>query len=119
MNIASVMTFDTAEREYNEAWNAPSNTRFELAPVDVNIVLKKRYRVSPEKTLTRTMIWDMETKKAWDPLSYIPYVVSQARSWGRTTLRDGSNSVQPVVVAARMDHAGRRPRARGRFRQRR
>ena len=36
------------------------------------------------------MIWDMETKKAWDPLTYIPYVVSQARSWGRTTLRDGS-----------------------------
>jgi hypothetical protein len=36
------------------------------------------------------MIWDMETKKAWDPLTYIPYVVSQARSWGRTTLRDGT-----------------------------
>jgi hypothetical protein len=32
----------------------------------------------------------METKKAWDPLIYIPYVVSQARSWGRTRLRDGS-----------------------------
>jgi hypothetical protein len=90
MNIAPAITFDTAEREYNEAWNAPSNTRFELPPVDVNTVLKKRYRVSPAKTLTRTMIWDMETKKAWDPLSYIPYVVSQARSWGRTTLRDGS-----------------------------
>jgi hypothetical protein len=40
--------------------------------------------------VTRAMIWDMETKKAWDPLTYIPYVVSQARSWGRTTLRDGS-----------------------------
>jgi hypothetical protein len=90
MNIASPIAFDTVEREYNEAWNAPSNTRFELAPVDVNTVLKKRYRVSPEKTLTRTMIWDMETKKAWDPLSYIPYVVSQARSWDRTTLRDDS-----------------------------
>ena len=90
MNIAPAITFDAAEREYNEAWNAPSNTQFELPPVDVNTVLKKRYQVSPAKTLTRTMIWDMETKKAWDPLSYIPYVVSQARSWGRTTLRDGS-----------------------------
>jgi hypothetical protein len=90
MNVASTITFETAEREYNEAWNAPSSTRFELPAVDVNTVLKKRYQVSPEKTLTRTMIWDMETKKAWDPLSYIPYVVSQARSWGRTTLRDGS-----------------------------
>ena len=36
------------------------------------------------------MIWDMETKKAWDPLTYIPYVVSQARSWDRTALRDGT-----------------------------
>ena len=56
----------------------------------LNKVLKERYRVSPEQTLTRAMIWDMEIKKAWDPLTYIPYVVSQARSWGRTTLRDGS-----------------------------
>ena len=90
MNIESAITFDSAEREYNEAWNAPSSTRFELPPVDVNNVLKERYRVSPERTLTRAMIWDMETKKAWDPLTYIPYVVSQARSWGRTPLRDGS-----------------------------
>jgi hypothetical protein len=90
MNIEAGMTFDSAEREYNEAWNAPSSTRFELPAVDVNKVLKERYRVSPEQTLTRAMIWDMETKKAWDPLTYIPYVVSQARSWGRTTLRDGS-----------------------------
>ena len=36
------------------------------------------------------MIWDMDTKKSWDPRTYIPYVVSQARSWGRTALRDGS-----------------------------
>ena len=90
MNNASSITFDSAEREYNEAWSAPSSTRFELPPVDVNKVLKERYRVSPERTLTRAMIWDMETRKAWDPLTYIPYVVSQARSWGRTTLRDGT-----------------------------
>jgi hypothetical protein len=90
MNIASAIAFDTAEREYNDAWNAPSSARFELPPVDVNKVLKERYRVSSEQTLTRAMIWDMETKKAWDPLTYIPYVVSQARSWGRMSLRDGS-----------------------------
>ena len=84
------LTFDAAERENYEAWNAPANTRFELPSVDVNEVLKQRYRVSPEQTLTRAMIWDMESKKAWDPLTYIPYVVSQARSWGRMTLPDGS-----------------------------
>src|SRR5262249_40198161 len=90
MNVASAITFDTAEGEFNEAGSAPSSTRFELPPVDVNRVLKERYRVTPDRTLTRAMIWDMETKKAWDPLTYIPYVVSQARSWARTGLRDGS-----------------------------
>jgi hypothetical protein len=91
MNIGSAIGFESAEREYNEAWDAPSSTRFELPPVDVNKVLKERYRLSPQRTLTRAMIWDMETKKAWNPLAYIPYVVSQACSWGRTPLRDGSN----------------------------
>ena len=42
------------------------------SPVDVNMILKERYRLSPEQTLTRAMIWDMETKKAWDAVSYIP-----------------------------------------------
>jgi hypothetical protein len=34
MNIASAIAFDTAEREYNDAWNAPSSTRsrFTTAP---------------------------------------------------------------------------------------
>jgi len=90
MSSVSAPSFDSAEREYDDAWKAPSSTRFELPPVDVNEVLRDRYRVEPAKSLTRAMIWDMETKKAWDPLSYIPYVVSEARSWGRTTLRDGS-----------------------------
>jgi hypothetical protein len=84
------IAFDAAEREYSAAWVDPSHTRFELPPVNVNRVLKERYLTAPHKTLTRTMVWDMETKKAWDPLSYIPYVVSEGRSWGRTTLRDGS-----------------------------
>jgi len=90
MNSVSDIAFDTAEREYGVARADPSNTRFELPPVNVNRVLKQRYRMTPDRALTRTQIWDMETKKAWDPLSYIPYVVSEGRSWGRTTLGDGS-----------------------------
>src|SRR5207244_13409988 len=78
MNMASTLAFDMAEREYKDAWSAPSSTRFELPPVDVNKVLKERYRVSPEQTLTRAMIWDMETKKAWDPLTYIPVLLTNA-----------------------------------------
>jgi len=90
MNDQSGPAFETAEREYDEAWSNPSHTRFELPAVNVNTVLRERYRLTPQKNLTRAMIWDMETKKAWDPRSYIPYVVSQGRSWGRRTLRDGS-----------------------------
>jgi hypothetical protein len=44
MNIASPISFDTAEREYNDTWNAPSNTRFELPPVDVNTIVKNAIR---------------------------------------------------------------------------
>jgi len=32
----------------------------------------------------------MEARKAWDPRFYIPYVVSEARSYGRQELADGS-----------------------------
>jgi hypothetical protein len=89
MRDASDITFATAEREYDDAWTNPSNTRFELPAVNVNGVLRERYTATPEKNLTRAMIWDMETKKAWDPRSYIPYVVSEGHSWGMTTLGDG------------------------------
>jgi hypothetical protein len=86
----TTFTFETAKREYQDAWNNPLHTRFELPSVNVNKVLKDRYRVTADKRLTCSMMWDMETKKAWDPLTYIPYVVSEGRSWGRNTLRDGS-----------------------------
>jgi hypothetical protein len=85
----SAPTFASAEREYREAWNNPAHTRFELPPANVNKLLKDRYRATPAKRITRAMIWDMEKKKAWDPLTYIPYVVSQARSWGRHAMPDG------------------------------
>jgi len=84
------LRFATADREFQAAWNNPACTPFELPPVNVNKVLKDRYRVEPQKRLTRTMIWDMEVKKSWDPRTYIPYVVSAGRSWGRHTLEDGS-----------------------------
>jgi len=84
------VTFDDAKREFQQAWDDPSHTRFELPPVNVNKILKDRYRATPDKRVTRAMVWDMETKKAWDPLTYIPYVVSEARSWDRHKLQVGS-----------------------------
>jgi hypothetical protein len=88
---AFLTTFDAAKREYAKAWNDPAHTRFEFPPVNVNNVLRDRYKMNPQRWLTRTMIWDMESKKAWNPLAYIPYVVSEGRSWGRDSLQDGSS----------------------------
>ncbi len=84
-------TFASARQEYERAWNDPAHTRFELPAVDVNKVLRERYEMHPHRRLTRTMIWDMEKKKAWDPLSFIPYVVSEGGSWGRQSLSDASS----------------------------
>src|SRR5262245_7581981 len=89
-SASSALTFGTARAEFQDAWNRPSNTRFELPPVNVNQVLRDRYRVTPEGRLTRALLWDLETRKAWDPLTYIPSVVSEGRSWDRHTLSDGS-----------------------------
>jgi hypothetical protein len=89
MNPEFLPSFSVAAREYRAAWENPTHTRFELPPVNVNKVLRERYRMRPQKTLTRTAIWDMERKKAWDPWTYIPYVVSSGGSWGREMLPDG------------------------------
>jgi hypothetical protein len=84
------LTFERAKQEFENAWNNPNHTRFELPPVDVNRVLRERYTVEPAATkMTLTQLWDMETRKAWDPATYIPYVVSRGRSWGRHALEEG------------------------------
>lgn len=83
-------TFKRAMQEFNEAWQNPKYTRVELPPVDVNRVLRERYTVAPAgTTMNLTQLWDMEVRKAWDPATYIPYVVSRGRSWGRHALEEG------------------------------
>ena len=96
--------FAHALTEFELAWDNPAFTRFELPPVRVNSVLRQKYSVEPEKLITRSMVWDMEAKKAWDPLTYIPYVVSEGHSWGRHSLSDDSerfyrSSIQAAWIA--------------------
>jgi hypothetical protein len=85
----TIASFAAAKAEFETAWQDPSHTRFELPAVDINRVLEDRYRTSAPVHVTRAMVWDMETKKAWDPATYIPYVVSGGTSWGRHMLKDG------------------------------
>ena len=82
------------EGEFERAWADPSNTRFELPSVDVNRVLAEHYRTSEPFTFTRTMLWDMEVRKAWRPDLYIPSVVQEgsARTWSRRSVAGGAES---------------------------
>jgi len=82
------------EGEFERAWADPSNTRFELPSVDVNRVLAENYRTSEPLTFTRTMLWDMEVRKAWRPDRYIPSVVQEgsARTWNKRSVAGGAES---------------------------
>ncbi|MFK3648557.1 hypothetical protein ACI2IY_08950 [Lysobacter enzymogenes] len=76
---------------FAQAWNDPANTRFELPPVDVNRILAERYELARPLRLSRSQLWEMETRKARRPDLYIPYVVEQgsAAVWADQGERDG------------------------------
>ncbi|MCY3777154.1 MAG: hypothetical protein OXH11_14355, partial [Candidatus Aminicenantes bacterium] len=82
------------QEEFEHAWTDPRNTRIELPPVDINRVLARYYRTNKPLTFTRTMLWDMEVKKAFRPDLYIPSVVSEgsSRCWGRQAAAGGTES---------------------------
>ena len=82
-------SFSQAAEEFDRAWRHPQHTPIELEPVDVNDMLQQYYVLSEPVRLTRSMLWDAEAKKAWDPRRYIPDVVREGHSWGRTTLAEG------------------------------
>ena len=114
--------FRSALEEFEAAWENPNHTCFTLPAVQVNSVLAEKYTTSSPIRLTRHMVWDMEQQKAWDPATFIPYVVSEGKSWGRHRLRDGSerffrSSEQlgwiteergTVLEEVLVDHAGQR-----------
>src|SRR6266571_2765533 len=64
--------FETA---FARAWDTPGHTRCRLPDTDVNLVLAARYATGEPLTFTRGMLWDMETRKAARPGTYIPFVV--------------------------------------------
>ncbi|MDE3000380.1 MAG: hypothetical protein OXU79_14995 [Gemmatimonadota bacterium] len=82
------------DEAFERAWADPDNTRIELAPVDVNRVLDRYYRTNKPLRFTRTLLWDMEVKKAFRPDLYIPSVVTAGSSqfWRRQAAADGAES---------------------------
>ena len=87
--LHAASSFAGAEEEFEAALRDPNCTQFALPPLDVNKVLKEHYTVKPPIRLTRSMLWDMVLKKAWDPSTYISYLASDGHSWGRYNLEEG------------------------------
>ncbi len=57
-------------------------------------MLAEHYRTSEPLTFTRTMLWDMEVRKAWRPDRYIPSLVQEGRAgtWSRRSVAGGTES---------------------------
>ncbi|GGP00489.1 hypothetical protein [Wenjunlia tyrosinilytica] len=108
MTEPELVTVAAAHDEFDDAWNDPRTTSIALPPVDVNKTLAEQYAVTPRTRMTRAQVWDMEMKKAWDPLTYIPYIVSEGRSWSATSLPDGRRHLRSSIQKAWLnDERGR------------
>jgi len=77
---------------FEKDWEAQNHTQFAIESTDPNTILGTYYATNKPIQLTKEMLWDMDKKKAWDPLSYIPHVVSEGYSWGKTELENGDVS---------------------------
>lgn len=99
------------EEEFERSWSDPRNTRVELPPVDINLALAKYYRTNEPLTFTRTMLWDMEVKKAYRPDRYIPSVVLEgsAHYWQQRAAANGAES----FVRSSQQRLWLEPRERG------
>ncbi len=82
-------SFSEAKQEFDKAWQNPNHTPVELEAVDVNALMQAYYPTNEPFRLTKSILWDAEVKKAWDPMTYIPRVVLEGNWWGRKTLNDG------------------------------
>lgn len=73
------------EAEFERAWADTAYTPAQPPDHDVNQVLSARYRTSKPLVFTRTVLWDVEVHKAYNPGEYIPFVVlaGSTRVWGR------------------------------------
>ena len=88
-------TVKQAQEEFEKCWLNPLYTAIELDDVDVNQTLA-HYKINKPIEFTKKMLWDLETKIAWDPASYIPYVVREgsAKSWEKQSSVDGETFVR-------------------------
>ncbi|RSL44167.1 hypothetical protein CEP54_014789 [Fusarium duplospermum] len=64
---------------YSETFEAafadPKNTAVTTPDADVNAIISKNYTVDEPFTYTKSLLWDMEVKKALGPDKYISHVI--------------------------------------------
>jgi hypothetical protein len=60
------------ETDFARAWDTPGHTRYQLPDIDINQVLAARYTTGTPLTFTRSMLWDIEARKAAHPGSCLP-----------------------------------------------
>lgn len=89
---AVIANMNYAEEVFEQAWNNPEYTQIKLDDVDINETLSRYYETLTPVNFTRQMLWDLETKKAWNPNVYIPYVLRDGKSWGREILANGDEA---------------------------
>src|SRR5438552_1204875 len=90
-----------AEEEFELAWNNPKYTQIMINDVNINEVLEKYYDLDKPLAFTRKMLWDMECKKAWDPKTYVPNIMTEKKAWGRKTLPDGNEEFVRAILPKR------------------
>ena len=73
------------EAEFERAWADTAHTRAQPPDHDVNQMLAAWYDTSKPLVFTRTMLGDVEVRKAYSPGEYIPFVVraGSLRVWDR------------------------------------
>lgn len=81
-------------KKFEDAWNNPNNTQVTLRDVDINDMIQKYYETDKPLVYTKTMLWDMEAKKAWDPATYVPDIIKEKHAWGRK--KTGENTEEFV-----------------------
>lgn len=70
---------------FNKAWGSARFTKIELDPVNINEILTEQYSCSPEFSMAKSQLWDMEVRKAYRPDLFIPSVIQPgtAVTWGQ------------------------------------
>ncbi len=84
-SISLAANFDPVA-QFEQAWRNPSYIKISLKDVDVNHILNEYYVTDKPLVFTKTMLWDMERKKAWNPSTYIRHVVKEGKSWGKRNI---------------------------------